>query len=66
MTVREGDQKAPFSIATKPRCRGRRYLWPKFTPSIIIDDIVDLEFENVICASPAKKRFALNINKIKR
>ena len=28
-TVVEGDQKAPFSIATTPRCRGGRYsfLW---------------------------------------
>ena len=27
--VVEGDQKAPFSIATTPRCRGARYsyLW---------------------------------------
>ena len=24
-TVVEGDQKAPFSIATTPRCRGGRY-----------------------------------------
>ena len=25
MTVVEGDQRAPFSIATTPRCRGGRY-----------------------------------------
>ena len=28
-TIVEGDQKAPFSIATTPRCRGGRY---SFTP----------------------------------
>ena len=27
-TVVEGDQKAPFSIATTPRCRGGRYFFP--------------------------------------
>ena len=27
-TVVEGDQKAPFSVATTPRCRGRRYSFP--------------------------------------
>ena len=27
-TVIEGDQKAPFSIATTPRCRGGRYSFP--------------------------------------
>ena len=27
-TVVEGDQKAPFSIATTPRCRGGRYSFP--------------------------------------
>ena len=25
VTIVEGDQKAPFSIATTPRCRGERY-----------------------------------------
>ena len=28
VTVDEGDQKAPFSIATTPRCRGGRYSFP--------------------------------------
>ena len=27
-TIVEGDQKAPFSIATTPRCRGGRYSFP--------------------------------------
>ena len=27
-TVVEGDQKAPFSIATTSRCRGGRYSFP--------------------------------------
>ena len=27
-TVVEGDQKAPFSIATTPRCRGGHYSFP--------------------------------------
>ena len=27
-TVVEGDQKAPFLIATTPRCRGGRYSFP--------------------------------------
>ena len=27
-TIIEGDPKAPFSIATTPRCRGRRYIFP--------------------------------------
>ena len=27
-TVVEGDQKAPFSIATTPKCRGGRYSFP--------------------------------------
>ena len=31
-TVVEGDQKAPFSIATTPRCRGGRYSFPWITP----------------------------------
>ena len=40
-TVVEGDQKAPFSIATTPRCRGGHYsfpwiapLYPKYVPYI--------------------------------
>ena len=40
-TVVEGDQKAPFSIATTPRYRGGRYsfpwiapLYPKYVPYI--------------------------------
>ena len=28
MTIVEDDQKAPFSIATTPRCRRRRYSFP--------------------------------------
>ena len=31
-TVVEGDQKAPFSIATTPRCRGGRYSFPWIAP----------------------------------
>ena len=39
VTVVESDQKAPFSMATTPRCRGGRYsfpwiasLYPRFPP----------------------------------
>ena len=32
MTVVEGDPKAPFSIATTPRCRGGRYSFPANDP----------------------------------
>ena len=28
----EGDQKAPFSIATTPRCRRERYSFPWIAP----------------------------------
>ena len=28
-TIVEGNPKAPFSIATTPRCRGRRYSFPE-------------------------------------
>ena len=28
----EGDPKAPFSIATTPRCRGGRYSIPRIAP----------------------------------
>ena len=28
----EGDSKAPFSIATTPRCRGERYSFPWIAP----------------------------------
>ena len=28
-TIVEGDPKAPFSIATTPRCRGGRYSFPR-------------------------------------
>ena len=31
-TVVEGDQKALFSIATTPRCRGGRYSFPCIAP----------------------------------
>ena len=31
-TLVEGDQKAPFSIATTPRCRGGRYSFPWIDP----------------------------------
>ena len=31
-TVVEGDQKAPFSIAITPRCRGGRYFFPWIAP----------------------------------
>ena len=32
MTVVEGDQKAPFSIATTPMCGGERYFFPWIAP----------------------------------
>ena len=32
VTVVEGDPKAPFSIATTPRCRGGRYSFTWITP----------------------------------
>ena len=32
MTIVEGDPKAPFSIATTPRCRGGRYSFPWIAP----------------------------------
>ena len=32
VTVVEGDQKAPFSIATTPRCRRGRYAFPRIAP----------------------------------
>ena len=32
VTVVEGDQKAPFSIATTPRCRRGRYSFPWIAP----------------------------------
>ena len=31
-TVVKGDQKAPFSIATTPRCGGGRYSFPWIAP----------------------------------
>ena len=31
-TIVEGDPKAPFSIATTPRCRGARYSIPWIAP----------------------------------
>ena len=31
-TIVEGDPKAPFSIATTPRCRGGRYSIPRIAP----------------------------------
>ena len=31
-TIVEGDPKAPFSIATTPRCRGGRYSIPWIAP----------------------------------
>ena len=31
-TIVEGDPKAPFSIATSPRCRGGRYSIPWIAP----------------------------------
>ena len=31
-TLLEGDPKAPFSIATTPRCRGGRYSFPLIAP----------------------------------
>ena len=32
VTIVEGDPKAPFSIATTPRCRGGRYSIPWIAP----------------------------------
>ena len=32
MTIVNGDPKAPFSIATTPRCRGRHYSFHWTTP----------------------------------
>ena len=32
VAVVEGDQKAPFSIATIPRCRGEHYSFPWVAP----------------------------------
>ena len=32
VTVVEGDQKAPFSIATTPRCKRGRYSFPWIAP----------------------------------
>ena len=32
LTVVEGDQKAPFSIATTPKCRGGHNSFPWITP----------------------------------
>ena len=32
MTVVEGNHKAPFSIATIPKCRGGRYSFPRIAP----------------------------------
>ena len=32
VTVIEGDQKAPFSIATTPRCKRGRYSFPEIAP----------------------------------
>ena len=32
VTVVEGDPKAPFSVATTPRCRRRRYSFPCIAP----------------------------------
>ena len=32
LTIVEGDPKAPFSIATTPRCRGGRYSIPWIAP----------------------------------
>ena len=32
MTIVEGDQKAPFSIATIPRCRGGHSSFPWIAP----------------------------------
>ena len=32
MTSVKGDPKAPFSIATTPRCRGGRYSFPRIAP----------------------------------
>ena len=32
VTLVEGDQKAPFPIATKPRCREVRFSFPRIAP----------------------------------
>ena len=31
-TVVEGDQKAPFSVASTPRCREGPYFFPRIAP----------------------------------
>ena len=40
-TVVEGDQKAPFSIATTPRCRGGRYSFPWIAPLYSLPHIAE-------------------------
>ena len=32
VTLVEGDPKAPFSIATTPKCKGERYSFPWIVP----------------------------------
>ena len=36
VTVVEGDRKAPFSIATTPRCCGGRFSFPWIAPLYLI------------------------------
>ena len=31
LSLKKGDSKTPFSIATTPRCRGRRYSFPRIS-----------------------------------
>ena len=41
-TVVEGNQKAPFSIATTPRCRGGRYSFPDLLHFILDTHLIML------------------------
>ena len=40
-TVVEGDPKAPFSIATTPKCRGERYSFPWIGPPYSLPYVAD-------------------------
>ena len=56
-SVVEGDQKASFSIATKPRCRGGRYSFPcryetieemKEAVTKVIDTLTQEDFDGAL------------------
>ena len=40
-TLVDGDPKAPFSVATTPRCRGGRYSFPWIAPLILLSVKLD-------------------------